>query len=133
MNTENDIIALCRELEAKAYELPVSKRLKVLNRTRLIRLALKKGETILPESVVADANHNAHAAILAALKSGRRLSQLDCKEFKIEDMRTPVSHLRKRWEPDYVLQSRWISTPTLKRKIKEWWLEERPEEGTAQC
>lgn len=133
MTTENEIISLCRALEAKASELPVSKRLKVLNRTRLIRLVIKKGETILPESVVADANHNAHAAILAALKAGRRLSQLDCKEFKIEDMRTPVSHLRKRWEPDYVLQSRWISTPTLKRKIKEWWLEERPEEGAAQC
>lgn len=130
MNTENDIMTLCRELEAKAYELPVSKRLKVLNRTRLIRLALKKGETILP---AAGPSVKPYAAILAALKSGRRLSQLDCKEFCIEDMRTPVSHLRKRYEKDYVLQSRWISTPTLKRKIKEWWLEERPEEGTAQC
>lgn len=130
MNTENDIIALCRELEAKAYELPVAKRLKVLNRTRLIRLALKKGETIIP---AAGPSLKPYSAILAALKSGRRLSQLDCKEFQIEDMRTPVSHLRKRYEKDYVLQSRWISTPTLKRKIKEWWLEERPEEGTAQC
>ena len=47
--------------------------------------------------------YNARKAILAALLEGRHLSQMDCAEFMVEDMRTPVRNSR----------------------IKEYWLERR--------
>ena len=66
--------------------------------------------------------YNATRAILNALKNGRQLSQLDCEEFMVEDMRTVVSHLKKHYEADYDLNSIWISTPVLNRRIKLYWL-----------
>jgi len=66
--------------------------------------------------------YNATRAILNALKNGRQLSQLDCEEFMVEDMRTIVSHLKPRYEADYDLNSIWISTPVLNRRIKLYWL-----------
>lgn len=69
--------------------------------------------------------YNAAAAIVAALKAGRRLSQLDCHEFQVEDMRTPISHLSKRWEETHDLKTRWITTPVKKVRIKEYWLEKK--------
>ena len=69
--------------------------------------------------------YSAHKAILSALYSGRHLSQMDCREFKIEDMRTPISHLRKHYESTHELKHRWISTPVRRAHIKEYWLEER--------
>lgn len=68
---------------------------------------------------------NATKAILEALKNGRRLSQLDCAEFQIEDMRTPISHLRPRYEQTHILRTRWITTSRRKAHIKEYWLEPR--------
>lgn len=70
-------------------------------------------------------NYNATRAILAALKSGRQLSQLDCKEFMVEDMRTYVSHLKPRYQDTHDLNSEWITSPYLKRRIKRWWLTEK--------
>ena len=66
--------------------------------------------------------YNATRAILNALKNGRQLSQLDCEEFMVEDMRTVVSHLKKHYEADYDLKSVWITTPVLNRRIKQYWL-----------
>ena len=74
------------------------------------------------------AKFNATRAILAALYNGRHLSQMDCREFQICDMRTPVSHLRKEFENTHHLRSKWIVTPVRKARIKEWWLEKRIEE-----
>ena len=68
---------------------------------------------------------NAHKAILNALKSGRHLSQMDCKEFQIEDMRTPVSHLKPKFQDTHTLHSKWIHTPVRKAHIKEYWLERK--------
>lgn len=65
-------------------------------------------------------------AILNALKEGRQLSQLDCEEFKVEDMRTIVSHLKKHYEADYDLKWVWITTPVLGRRIKLYWLDPKP-------
>ena len=62
--------------------------------------------------------YNATRAILNALKNGRQLSQLDCEEFKIEDMRTVVSHLKPKFQDTHDLMSTWITTPVLNRRIK---------------
>lgn len=65
----------------------------------------------------------ARAAIFEALTNGRKLSQMDCREFEVEDMRTPVSHMRGRFESaGFVIHSRWIKTPK-GRRIKEYWAE----------
>jgi len=66
--------------------------------------------------------YNATRAILNALKNGRQLSQLDCEEFMVEDMRTIVSHLKKHYEADYDLKWVWITTPVMNRRIKQYWL-----------
>lgn len=66
--------------------------------------------------------YNATRAILNALKNGRQLSQLDCEEFKIEDMRTVVSHLKPKFQDTHDLMSIWITTPVLNRRIKLYWL-----------
>lgn len=64
----------------------------------------------------------AKRAIFEALTGGRRLSQMDCREFEVEDMRTPVSHMRDEFTAGgYILNSQWIQTPK-GRRIKEYWL-----------
>ena len=67
----------------------------------------------------------ASKAILNALLSGRHLSQLDSKEFMVEDMRTPISHMRDKFKDTHVLKYKWIRTPLRKTLIKEYWLERR--------
>ena len=66
--------------------------------------------------------YNATKAILNALKEGRQLSQLDCEEFKVEDMRTIVSHLKPKYQDTHDLQFVWVTTPVLNRRIKLYWL-----------
>lgn len=66
---------------------------------------------------------NATRAILSALMNGRHLSQMDCREFQIEDMRTPISHLRDRYQETHILNTKWIKTPVRGARIKEYWLE----------
>lgn len=69
--------------------------------------------------------YNAKLAILNALKDGRHLSQLDSREFQVEDMRTPISHLKDKFQDTHNLKSRWITTPVRGTRIKEYWLEAR--------
>lgn len=64
-------------------------------------------------------------AIFNALLEGRHLSQMDCREFQIEDMRTPISHLRPRYQDTHELKSKWIITPVRNARIKEYWLEKK--------
>ena len=66
----------------------------------------------------------AKKAILEALLNGRHLSQMDCREFQIEDMRTPISHLKPQFPVTHQLKSEWIVTPVRKARIKSYWLEE---------
>ena len=74
---------------------------------------------------MASEKYNARKAILNALLGGRHLSQMDCREFQVEDMRTPVSHMKERFnEAGFDLHSQWIKTPK-GRRIKEYWLERR--------
>ena len=62
-------------------------------------------------------------AIYQALLAGRKLSQMDCREFQIEDMRTPVCHLKPRFEATHELKTEWIRTPVRNARIKQYWLE----------
>ena len=67
----------------------------------------------------------AKKAVLEALMAGRHLSQMDCKEFMIEDMRTPISHLRDKFPPSHELKTTWVKSPVRGARIKEYWLERR--------
>lgn len=67
----------------------------------------------------------AKKAILNALLNGRHLSQMDCREFRIEDMRTPISHLKDKFRETHTLHSKWILTPVRGARIKEYWLEKK--------
>ncbi len=69
--------------------------------------------------------YSANKAILNALMDGRHLSQMDCREFQVEDMRTPIAHLRNKYDKTHNLKTRWIVTPVRKARIKEYWLESR--------
>lgn len=71
--------------------------------------------------------YNAKKAILNALLQGRHLSQMDCAEFMVEDMRTPISHLKGQYEETHDLKTKWIRTPMRRANIKEYWLERRIE------
>jgi hypothetical protein len=67
----------------------------------------------------------AKKAIFEAMTNGRKLSQMDCREFEVEDMRTPISHMKDDFiEEGFDLNTRWIKTPK-GRRIKEYWLEKR--------
>lgn len=72
-----------------------------------------------------NAKFNGRRAILNALLDGRHLSQMDCKEFQVEDMRTPISHLKSHYEDTHHLKTKWITTPVRGSRIKEYWLESR--------
>lgn len=48
---------------------------------------------------------------------------MDCKEFMVEDMRTPISHMKDDYQSTHDLKSRWIVTPVRNVRIKEYWLE----------
>lgn len=69
--------------------------------------------------------YNARKAILNALLDGRHLSQMDTCEFQVEDMRTPISHLKPLYEATHNLKTKWITTPVRKVRIKEYWLEQK--------
>lgn len=74
---------------------------------------------------MATEKYNARKAILNALLGGRHLSQMDCREFMVEDMRTPISHLKPHYQETHDLKSKWIKTPVRGARIKEYWLESR--------
>ena len=74
---------------------------------------------------MAKRKYNARKAILNALLSGRHLSQMDSREFKVTDMRTPISHLKPHYQQTHELHTKWIITPVRGARIKEYWLESR--------
>lgn len=110
------------EIRQIARELPPGKANKISNRCDKISIIVKKTNkpNYNTENHTDMKKFNSKAAILSALLEGRKLSQLDCKEFQVEDMRTPISHLRDRYKNTHDLQTRWIVTPVLGRRIKEY-------------
>ena len=112
------------EIRHLCSELPRGKAHMVMNRCDNIQVLLRKKITNNNITMEVSPNKNGYRAILSALMEGRKLSQLDCSEFGVEDMRTPVSHLRNKYNATHELRSRWITTST-KRRIKEYHLVRR--------
>ena len=75
---------------------------------------------------MASEKYNARKAILNALLDGRHLSQMDCREFKVADIRTPISHLKPHYQRTHELKTKWIITPVRGARIKEYWLQLKP-------
>jgi hypothetical protein len=118
---ERMLRAELRGIQEELRNAPSGTRNKVSNRCRKISLIFKKMNKVMNEQQKYIARH----AIYEALTGGRKLSQMDCREFEVEDMRTPVSHMKERFtEAGYDLHSQWIKTPK-GRRIKEYWLERR--------
>ena len=74
---------------------------------------------------MASEKYNAQKAILNALLNERHLSQMDSREFKVTDMRTPICHLKPHYQGTHELKTKWIITPVRGARIKEYWLEQR--------
>jgi hypothetical protein len=118
---ERMLRAELRGIQEELRNAPSGTRNRVSNRCRKVTLIFKRISKVMNEQQKYIARH----AIYEALTGGRKLSQMDCREFEVEDMRTPVSHMKERFtEAGYVLNSQWIKTPKGKR-IKEYWLEKR--------
>lgn len=118
---ERMLRAELRGIQEELRNAPSGTRNKVSNRCRKVTLIFKRISKVMNEQQKYIARH----AIYEALTGGRKLSQMDCREFEVEDMRTPVSHMKERFtEAGYVLNSQWIKTPK-GRRIKEYWLEKR--------
>lgn len=115
---ERQIRAELRAIQEALRSAPAGTRNKVSNRCNKIGLMVKKIEKVMN----AQQKYIARQAIFEAMTGGRKLSQMDCREFEIEDMRTPVSHMKDRFAAaGYHLNSQWILTPK-GRRIKEYWL-----------
>jgi hypothetical protein len=118
---ERMLRAELRGIQEELRNAPSGTRNRVSNRCRKVTLIFKRISKVMNEQQKYIARH----AIYEALTGGRKLSQMDCREFEVEDMRTPVSHMKERFtEAGYVLNSQWIKTPK-GRRIKEYWLEKR--------
>lgn len=118
---------LLNEISSYAQDLPPCKKHPIINRVGKMKVIIKKNKNMEETPIISmgetGARFVSQRAVLNALLQGRHLSQLDCKEFRVEDMRTPISHLRKQYEQTHSLRSKWILTPVEKRRIKEYWLE----------
>lgn len=129
---DENIKSLLSEISGIAMTLPMGKRNQIINRCNKISSQMRKstraneGCLFTEEFLEAEAKaqESAKAAIFNAMLKGRKVSQMDCKEFRIEDMRTPVSRLRdKIWREQlpYEIADQWIKTPGGSR-IKQYWL-----------
>lgn len=127
-NYDKTIAMLLQEVRQIAKGLPTGQAHKIYNRCDKLSLALRKASTsssMFEEEDLESINRRekSNEKIYQALLEGRHLSQMDCREFRIEDMRTPISHMKDRiYEGGHELCSRWIKTPT-GRSIKEYWVE----------
>lgn len=97
----------------------------IANRCDKIAVTCRRRGAEPDEDIQEYRRFNAKKAILEALIEGRHLSQMDCKEFMVEDMRTPISHLKGEFPETHELKSIWITTPVRGSRIKEYWLEKR--------
>lgn len=118
-NDEKKIRSLLAEIAIMSKDLPPWKYRKIANRCDKITMVIKKQTDNHMEK------YNAKKAILNALLQGRHLSQMDCAEFMVEDMRSVVSHLKEKFEDTHELKTKWIKTPLRRANIKEYWLERR--------
>lgn len=116
METLEQILHELQQLRRAAGAAPTGLRNKIQNRCSRITILIKKEMNEKQKYI-------ARAAIYEAMTNGRKLSQMDCREFEVEDMRTPISHMKDRFHSNgYRVESQWIKTPK-GRRIKEYWLE----------
>lgn len=116
---EQQLRAELAVIQESVRNAPNGLRNKISNRCSRVCIIIKKMKKVMNEKQ----KYIAKQAIYNAMTNGRRVSQMDCREFEIEDMRTPVSHMKDRFrEAGYVVKSEWIRTPK-GRRIKEYWLE----------
>lgn len=74
----------------------------------------------------------AKKAIFDALTKGRRISFLDSREFNVSEMHTQMHCIRQDIEDKnlpYTLHSRWIGCGLAGKRCKEYWLEDKTEDG----
>ena len=108
-------------IQELSRQAPTGIRNRITNRCNKLSLIFKKIERLMNDQQ----KYIARQAIFEAMTGGRKLSQMDCREFEVEDMRTPMSHMRDRFtNAGFILCSRWIKTPK-GRRIKEYWLEKQ--------
>lgn len=119
---QQTLLQLNREIAEIARLLPPGKYHQVVNRVNKANLIIKKSNTTTDMANATSKNYNASREILNALIGGRKLSQLDCKEFMVADMRTMVSHLKPHFPDTHVLVKKWIVTPVNKRHIRQYQL-----------
>lgn len=134
MRTANydSIRTLLNEIDRLAGWYPSGRRLKIMERTAKIRHTLNAPRPEVPvmetkEGEVIDNTAHRINRIYNALASGRHLSQNDCMEFSIEDMRSPIARIRKRLAREstpWILRDRWIQRPGMVQ-IKEYWFEKK--------
>lgn len=121
--TINTMLAEIRTLAKN--NLPKGVARQISNRCDRISVTSRKRGEEPDEEAKERVRYNAQQAILEALVGGRKLSQLDCKEFMVEDMRTPISHLKGKYPVTHELKSEWIISPVRGSRIKRYWLEAR--------
>ena len=124
--------ALAAIRTAAAY-LPAGKRNQVINRCNRIELILKRtpeADTRTPAEQVDQIveQYNTAQRIVAALLSGRVLSQRDSKEFKTTAFHSRIADARRilsRQYPQYILRSRYTDNQETiaGRPFKLYWLE----------
>lgn len=108
-----------RAIQELSRNAPPGIRNKISNRCDNVSKIFKRMNKVMKEN----SKYIARQAIFEAMTNGRKLSQMDCGEFEVEDMRTPMSHMRQRFlEAGYVINSEWIKTPK-GRRIKQYWAE----------
>ena len=124
-----------RTIREAAAALPVGKRNQVLNRCDRIAIILRRtpeSDTRTPAQQIDQIveQHNTARRIVAALLSGRTLSQRDSREFKTTAFHSRIADARRilsRAYPEYTLCSRFTTdAETIAgRPFKLYWLEGR--------
>lgn len=137
--TTTQLDADLRALREKALSIPKISRLRVYN--YFSKLLVETQKVIDRKSEPQDnqavhdqiaARHDANKRIFEALKAGRHISLENSAEFRVSEMHTQIHCIRARIEKDnlpYILCDRWVNIGALKRRVKEYWLEPKEEEG----
>ena len=122
-----------RTIREAANALPSGKRNQVLNRCNRIDLILRRtpeSDTRTPAQQVDQIveQYNTAQRIIAALLSGRVLSQRDSKEFKTTAFHSRIADARRilaRRYPEYILRSRYTDDQETiaGRAFKLYWIE----------
>lgn len=122
--TELKLSEVIERLRNVTKELPKGKANQASNYCDKLSVAFKKRAKKIEEDNEAKRKMQKQL-VFEALCSGRQLSQLDVRDFCMEDMRTAVSHLRNRaTAAGYETHSEWFVSPYGTR-MKRYWYEHK--------